>query len=251
MALDVDQVIERHPGRLVLWMERTDSTMIDAARLAASGCPHGTAVGAEEQTAGQGRLGRPWHSEKESGLYFSVVLRVNRAPEDLPVLTMAVGLAVAEAVAESTGLAVDLRWPNDVMAGNRKVCGILLQQHHQAIVCGIGLNVNQTHFPAEIAQTAASLRIQAGRPFEREPLLSSILESVDRQVDILQSQGKGALLRLFSSASSYVNGRRVVVDQGETQLRGTTAGLDENGFLLLDLDDGRRTLILAGGVRPE
>lgn len=251
MALDVDQVLERQPQRLVLWMEQTDSTMLDAARLAAGGCPSGTVVGAELQTAGQGRLGRSWHSENGSGLYFSVVLWVLLAPEEVPVLTMAVGLAVAEATTQVTGIAVDLRWPNDVMASNRKLCGILLQQHHQAIVCGIGLNVNQTDFPPELAGTAISLRMATGRAWEREPLLCAILEAIDRHVEILRSQGKSAVLRLFTGASSYVIGRRVVVDQGEQQVRGTTAGLDENGFLLLDADGGRRTLIVAGGVRPE
>lgn len=251
MALDVDQVLERHPQRMVLWLEETDSTMLDAARLAGGGCPSGTVVGAEAQTAGQGRLGRAWFSEKESGLYFSVVLWVSLPPEQVPILTMAVGLAVAEAITQTTGLAVDLRWPNDILIGDRKLCGILLQQHHQAIVCGIGLNVNQGEFPAAIAHTATSLRIAAGRPIDRETLLSAALDAIDRHVDILQQQGKNAVLRLFASASSYVTGRRVVVDQGDQQLRGTTAGLDPNGFLLLDLDNGKRALVLAGGVRPE
>lgn len=251
MALDVDQVLERHPQRMVLWLEQTDSTMLDAARLAGGGCPSGTVVGAETQTAGQGRLGRAWLSEKESGLYFSVVLWVSLPPEQVPILTMAVGLAVAEAITQTTGLAVDLRWPNDILIGDRKLCGILLQQHHQAIVCGIGLNVNHGEFPDALADTATSLRIAAGRTVDREALLSAVLEAIDRHVDILQQQGKDAVLRLFASASSYVTGRRVVVDQGDRQLRGTTAGLDANGFLLLALDNGKRAVILAGGVRPE
>ncbi|MDX1980627.1 MAG: biotin--[acetyl-CoA-carboxylase] ligase [Bryobacteraceae bacterium] len=251
MPLDVDQINSRLPDRLIFWMEQTDSTMLDGARLAAGGCPSGTVVGAESQTAGQGRQGRSWHSEKDTGLYFSVVLWAPLPPEDLPVVTLAAGLAVAEAITQVTGLAVDLRWPNDVIIDGRKACGILIQQHHQALVAGFGLNVNHTAFPGEIAGLATSLRMAAGREFAREQLLVAILEALDRHLDILTSQGKDAVLRLFSRASSYVTGRRVVVEQGGPPLRGVTAGLDPNGFLILRQDDGARTLILAGGVRPE
>lgn len=251
MPFDADLVSERLPRRMLLWLEETDSTMLDAARLASAGCPSGTVVGAERQTAGQGRLGRSWHSEKESGLYFSVVLRVALPPEQTPVVTLAIGLAVAEAVTEVSGLAVDLRWPNDVMAGDRKICGILIEQHHQALVCGIGLNVNHESFPEPIAATATSLRLATGRAQNRESLLAAILEAIDRHVDLLETQGKSAVLRLFTRASSYAAGRRVLVEQSGAVLRGTTAGLDENGFLLLDEDGGARTVILAGGVRPE
>lgn len=251
MSFDAEQVCERLPGRLILWLDRTDSTMLDAARLASGGCPSGTVIGAEQQTAGQGRLGRNWHSEPESGLYFSTVLWVALPPEDVPVVTLAIGLAVAEAITEITGLAVDLRWPNDVMLASRKVCGILLEQHHQAVVCGIGLNVNHQHFPEAIAETATSLRLAAGSAFSREDLLCAILPAIDRHIDLLRKEGKSAVLRLFARASSFVTGRRVLVEQAGATLRGTTAGLDENGFLLLDEDNGKRTVILAGGVRPE
>lgn len=250
-VLDIDRVQEQFPGRILLWTESTDSTMLDAASLAAGGCPSGTVVGTEEQKSGQGRLGRSWHSEKGSGLYFSVVLWVPLPPEELPILTMAAGLAVAEAITQVTGVPVDLRWPNDILIGERKVCGILIQQHHQALVCGIGINCEQTAFPAELRDLAASLRMTTGRQVDREALLCAVLESLDRHVELLRTQGKSAVLRLFTAASSYVSGRRVVVDQLDQQLRGVTAGLDENGFLQLELDNGKRALIIAGGVRPE
>jgi BirA family transcriptional regulator, biotin operon repressor / biotin---[acetyl-CoA-carboxylase] ligase len=249
--LDVDLVSESMPGRTVLWLEQTDTTMLDAARLAEGGCPSGTVVGAELQTAGQGRHGRSWVSGRESGLYFSTVLRLPLAPAQQPLVTMAVGLAVADAIESSTGIPVDLRWPNDVLIGDRKLCGILVQQHNAALVCGIGINVNQESFPEEIAPIATSLRLAAGRPMAREPILLEVLHSMDRHLDILVNEGPEAILKLFTAASSYVSGRRVVVEQGGVLLRGTTAGLDANGFLLLRQDDGTETLILAGGVRPE
>lgn len=251
MAIDVDFVSERLDGRTVLWLEETDSTMNDAARLALMGAPSGTVVGAERQTAGQGRHGRTWHSPAGSGLYASLVLRVPLPPDQLPIVTMAVGVAVADAITRVTGVALDLRWPNDILIADRKLCGILIQHHHDALICGIGINVNQQSFPEDIAPIATSLRIAAGREFDREPILLEVLLSIDRHIDILVHQGKDPILQLFTRASSYVAGRRVVVDQGDQQLRGVTVGLDENGFLLLQQDNGQRTLILAGGVRPE
>jgi len=249
--LNVDLVSESLQPRTVLWLEQTDSTMLDAARLAAGGCASGTVVGAEEQTAGQGRHGRSWRSDREDGLYFSTVLRLPLSPAQQPMVTMAVGLAVADAIAITTGVAVDLRWPNDVLIGDRKLCGILVQQHNSALVCGIGINVNQVSFPPELMPLATSLRIAGGRTLAREPILIEVLRSMDRHLEILVNQGIHAILQLFTAASSYVSGRRVVVEQGERLLRGTTAGLDANGFLLLRQDDGSQTLILAGGVRPE
>ncbi|MFN7935850.1 MAG: biotin--[acetyl-CoA-carboxylase] ligase [Bryobacteraceae bacterium] len=249
--LNVDFVSESLENRTVLWLEQTDSTMLDAARLADGGCPSGTVVGAEEQSAGQGRHGRSWLSGKEAGLYFSTVLRLPLQPAQQPMVTMAVGLAVAEAITTTTGIPVDLRWPNDILIVDRKLCGILVQQHNSALVCGIGINVNQESFPEDLAPIATSLRLSSGRVLAREPILIEALRAMDRHLDILVNQGTEAILQLFTAASSYVSGRRVVVEQGDKLLRGTTAGLDANGFLLLRQDDGTQTLILAGGVRPE
>jgi len=250
MPFDADSVAEQLPGRMILWLEQTGSTMLDAARLADAGCPSGTVIGADMQTAGQGRQGHSWHSEKESGLYFSLVLRLSLPAGRLPILTMAMGLAAAETIAEHCGIAVDLRWPNDVLAGGKKVCGILVQQARNALICGVGLNVNQQMFPPDLAPIAASLRIAAGRDFSREALFIGLLSSIDRHAAILVEQGRQAVLDLFTQASSYVRGRRVVVDQGGEPLYGITEGMDADGFLILRRDDGARTLILAGGVRP-
>ncbi|HUQ92007.1 MAG TPA: biotin--[acetyl-CoA-carboxylase] ligase [Bryobacteraceae bacterium] len=251
MSFDIEVVSEGLHGRVMVWLAETASTMRDAARLAAAGCASGTVVGAEFQTAGQGRHGKSWHSEPGSGLYFSVVLRLPLPPEHLPVMTMTAGLAVAEAIVNVSGIAVDLRWPNDILIQDKKVCGILIQQQDNALICGVGLNVNHSSFPPDIAPVATSLRLAAGREFSRESLLMEALNAIDRHADILLQQGTSAILKLFSQSSSYVYGRRVVVEQGEAPLRGTTDGLDANGFLYLRQDNGARKLILAGGVRPE
>jgi len=235
---------------MIHWFPVVGSTMQVAADFASKGCPSGTAVVADEQTAGYGRYGRTWHSEAKSGLYVSVVLRLQIPAESLPVVTLALGLAATEAILSATGVPCDLRWPNDVMAAGKKCCGILVQLHEGAIIAGVGINVNQTIFPDELKSAATSLRIVSGVEQSRELLLERLLGSIDSFIRTLQVEGKDAILRMFSEASSYVRGRRVVVDQGSTSLEGTTDGLDASGFLFLRKTDGQRTLILAGGVRP-
>lgn len=238
------------PGGAIHWFDTIDSTMFEAARLAAAGCSSGTVVAAGEQTAGHGRHGRKWHSEKDAGLYASFVLRLPLAPEDLPVVTLSLGLATVEAIAETSGAVCDLRWPNDVLIGPRKCAGILAEFEHGAVIAGIGVNVNHTAFPEEIAAVATSLRIATGRETAPKVLLDALSAAIERHTAILVAEGREAVLRLFSRASSYVAGRRVTVDlEGET-VTGTTAGLDPGGFLLLREDGGALRTILAGGVRP-
>src|SRR4028119_2137318 len=120
------------------------STMQKAAELARGNCPTGTTVVAAEQTAGQGRFGRSWHSEPNAGLYMSQVLRLKLCPDSLPLVTLALGLAVAEAISDVASVAPDLRWPNDVLLNERKCAGILVQLHEATLITGIGVNVNHT-----------------------------------------------------------------------------------------------------------
>ncbi len=250
MPLDLDSLSIRLSHRPIVWVEETDSTMHDAAHLASMGCASGTVVGANAQTAGHGRLGRKWLSVPGAGLYFSVVLRLSLPSEHLPVVTLATGLAAAEGITAASGLAVDLRWPNDVLAGGRKVCGILIEQHQSALICGIGINVDHAEFPPELEPIATSLFLAGARSVNKEDLLVAVLESLDRHIVLLAEKGPEPVLALFAQASSYVSGRSVVVDQEDAQIRGITDGLDPSGFLWVRQQDGVRKLILAGGVRP-
>jgi BirA family biotin operon repressor/biotin-[acetyl-CoA-carboxylase] ligase len=207
-------------------------------------------VGADEQTAGQGRYGRVWHSEPGAGLYVSIVLR-NPFPADaLPVVTLALGLATSEAILKATDVSCDLRWPNDVLIQSRKCAGILTQLEGSAIIAGIGINVNHAAFPDELTAIATSLRMATGREHSRERLLVELVSSVTNFCSLLEQQGREPILEMFSRASSFVYGRRVYVDQGDAMLQGTTAGLDPSGFLVLRGDDGKQNVIIAGGVRP-
>jgi BirA family biotin operon repressor/biotin-[acetyl-CoA-carboxylase] ligase len=232
--MDVGRIRRAFPARRIDYYPIVGSTMRAAAAL-----ERGAVAIAEEQTAGQGRHGHTWHSEAEAGIYCSMVLG-NR-----PVLTLALGLAAAEAIAQATGLACDLRWPNDLMLGGRKTAGILVQLAEGKAVAGIGINVNHGAFPAELAGEATSLRLEGGRMYSREEILMALLAAVDRFVEF----DRETILRLFTEASSYARGRSVAVRQADGVVEGVTAGLDASGFLVVRKDDGTDTLILAGGVR--
>lgn len=250
MPMDLDWLRGQLPGRPLDWRPKIDSTMYAASRLAADGAPSGTVIGTDEQTAGHGRHGRPWHSEPEAGLYVSVILRLPLPPDRLPVVTLALGLAAAEAIAKSANLACDLRWPNDVLVAGKKCGGILTQLEGGAIVAGFGLNVNHAAFPAGLDNIATSLRLATGKPQSRERLLAALLPAIDTYCALLARQGTRPILDLFAQASSYVSGRRVAVDQGESTLIGATNGLTAQGFLTVRDDAGVQHTILAGGVRP-
>jgi BirA family biotin operon repressor/biotin-[acetyl-CoA-carboxylase] ligase len=232
--MDLDRLRAGLPGRHILYFESLDSTM----RVAAASEP-GTIVIAGRQLAGMGRHGHAWHSEAGYGIYCSVVLPPG------PALTLALGVAAADAIAQATGIHCDLRWPNDLMLDHRKVAGILVQLVNGNAIAGIGINVNHPEFPPALAAEAISLRQHAGREFPREEILIALFPAIDAVI----GEETETILRLFTHASSYACGRRVTVQQPGGEITGTTAGLDPAGFLIVRKDDGTDTLILAGGVR--
>jgi len=231
---DLDRVRNEFPGRAIDYFSSVDSTMHAAAGRAA-----GYVAVAGEQTAGQGRHGHSWHSAAGSGLYCSLVL------EPRPVLTLALGLATADAIAHAAGVRCDLRWPNDVMLGGKKVAGILVQLSGAMAIAGIGINLHHTAFPADLEAVATSLKTHTGKEPDAAGILIALLHAVDRYA----TEDAENILRLFTRASSYASGRRVRVDQPGGMIEGTSAGLDASGFLIVRKDDGTDTLIVAGGVR--
>src|SRR5580692_5255024 len=235
---------------MTVWLRSTASTMKDAAALAARGEPHGTVVVAETQTDGIGRHGHSWHSESTGGLYLSIVLRLPLAPDALPVLAMALGLAAQRAVDDVAGVACDLRWPNDVLLNEKKLAGILVQTADGAVIAGIGLNVNQASFPEELRSIATSLLLETGKEHSKEELLERVVMESLRYVGLLADRGKGPILRHFEARSSYVRGKRVDVESSDRIITGVSEGLDENGFLLVRAPNGVETIVV-GGVRPQ
>jgi BirA family transcriptional regulator, biotin operon repressor / biotin---[acetyl-CoA-carboxylase] ligase len=250
MPFDIDRLRALRPQNPIHYFPTIGSTMTEAGRLAACGAPHGTVVLADEQTSGVGRLGRCWLSDREMGIYVSVVLSLPLAAASVPVVSLVLGLATAEAIHNSTQLHCDLRWPNDILIRERKVAGILAQLSASCIIAGIGINVNHAAFPEDLRTHATSLLIEShGRVQSRENLTGNLLESVDAFWSMLATQGRRAILRAFTAASTYALHRRVVVE--DTGERGVTAGLDESGFLLVLADSGSMHRVVAGSVRPE
>lgn len=250
MPLDVDRVRRARPRNAIIYYRSINSTMIEASALAASGAAAGTAVLTDEQTAGMGRLGRSWISEPDVGVYCSILLRLNLEPGSLPVASLVLGLATADAIQKSSQLMCDLRWPNDVLIREKKVAGILTHLTEGCIVAGIGINVNQTGFPFDLRTPATSLRIESnGHEQSRESVIVHLLDSIDTFCELLHTSGPESILRAFTSASSYALHRRVVIE--DTGEKGITAGLDRSGFLLVNLDRGKQERVAAGGVRPD
>jgi BirA family biotin operon repressor/biotin-[acetyl-CoA-carboxylase] ligase len=234
------------------------STNTAAMEAAAGGAPEGSVFLAEEQTAGRGRGAHTWESARSAGIYCSVILRPALPPSDVLVMALAAGLAVRAALQQlDAGIGADLKWPNDVLIGGKKICGILAEMNAEAtrvryIVIGIGLNVNYAGFPAELRDQATSLRLITGREWSRVEVTAALLKSLEREYRFL-SQDKNAredILQRFSQQSSWVRGKRVRVEENGSLLQGTTEGLDERGFLQVRNADGLHK-VLSGTVRGE
>jgi BirA family transcriptional regulator, biotin operon repressor / biotin---[acetyl-CoA-carboxylase] ligase len=235
------------------------STNAFAMREAEEGAPEGTVYLADEQTAGRGRGGHVWHSAPGSGLYVSVLLRPRMAPADILWLSLGAGLAVRQAVRQVTSLEADIRWPNDLLLGSerdkKKFCGILTELNAEVTrvrhaVVGIGINVHEESFPAELEGAATSLRMETGRNWPRQEILVALLQSLLQEARALDADTAGASLSILDrlrAASTWIRGKRVHVEEAEGY-SGVTAGLDPRGFLRVRTPDGLRT-VFSGGVR--
>jgi BirA family biotin operon repressor/biotin-[acetyl-CoA-carboxylase] ligase len=246
-------------ARRIYHFFKIDSTNNVAMRLGEAGEPHGAVVLAEEQTAGRGRAGRSWSSEKSAGIYCSILLRPPIAPLQAPLLTLLAGLAARDAAAEDLDTLPDIRWPNDVLIRrsgqpSRKFCGILTEMHCEPdriyhAVIGIGINVNQTKMPEAIADMATSLRIETGKSHSRLDLLIRLLRHLDRYYNQFLAEGPRPILRRFAQVSTYFEGKRVRITAATETFTGVTAGLEPSGALRVARDDGRGTeSVLSGDV---
>ena len=237
------------------FVQITNSTNIDALEAARSGAPHGSVYFADEQLAGRGRGDHAWHSAAGQGLYVSVLLRPQFPAARLPLLPLAAGLAAADAIRVVADLTVDLRWPTDVLLGRRKAGGILVEARTEArtdggtvAVVGIGINVHQRGFVPGLTTPATSLDLEAGRRISRQALLVCLLKSLEREtLGLLDPAAHETIPQRLEQASTWVRGRRVEV-HGPQACTGETAGLDENGFLLVRTDTGLVT-VQTGGIR--
>jgi BirA family transcriptional regulator, biotin operon repressor / biotin---[acetyl-CoA-carboxylase] ligase len=240
-------------GKRIYHFFKTDSTNRIALELGHAGEPEGAIVLAEEQTAGRGRAGHAWHSERAAGIYVTLLLRPKLAPVQAPLLTMMAGLSAHTAVEAVTGLPVDLKWPNDLMIRGKKAGGILTEMHADPgmirfVVVGIGLNVNQERFPSELVSLATSLRQETGKPQSRMELLVRLLREFESDYNRFAHEGVASVVKRFEVLSSYAHGKRVRVTNGTESYLGTTVGLGPEGLLQVERDDGRVVTVIAGDV---
>mgnify|MGYP000858735169 CR=1 FL=1 len=205
----------------------------------------------EEQTGGKGRLGRSWASPPGTGLWFSVLLRPGLLPARIPVTTLLAGLAVTRAVRSLTGCDARIKWPNDVVIGGKKVCGILTEMTAEIdrvefVVVGIGVNVNNDEFPAEIREKATSLKLETGGPVRRVRLLQEILP----QFETLLRQEADSVSELRKEYKSLCVslGRRVGFTKNGAPVSGTAVDVSPEGNLIVLLPDGSRQTVTSGEV---
>ncbi len=216
--------------------------------------PEGTCVSADEQTAGRGRQNRNWHSAPGEGLYLSILLRPPRGRTDLALLSLTAAIAVAETFL-SIGLEkIDLKWPNDLLCSERKICGILVetaglnQGGSPRVIVGIGVNLNQRAFPPPLDTTATSLLIESGAAMGAATFRDLLLERFSEWYDCWREEGREQILTRWTALSSYAAGREVSVKLESESLTGITEGLNRDGALLVRTVDGDLRTIIAGEV---
>lgn len=236
-------------GTPFFYYEQCDSTNVIAEKLARQDCPEGTIVLANEQTAGKGRKGNEWFSPPDKNLYFSIILRPEM--DRLKYIPYIACLSVIRAVLES-GIYGDLKWPNDVVVNERKLCGFLVQtaieeQELQFAVVGCGINVNTTEFPESLRSIATSVALETGRAEDRERLLASVLLELEKLYEKIKTAEWEEFAREVEEASSYIRDCPVKVIQDGRTIEGTTQGLDALGGLKLLTAKGEET-VYAGEV---
>jgi BirA family biotin operon repressor/biotin-[acetyl-CoA-carboxylase] ligase len=230
------------------------STNTEAMQAAAEGAPEGSVFLAEEQTAGRGRGAHTWESPRSEGIHCSVILRPKLPPSEAMIFSLAAGLAVLAAVGNvAPEMRPDLKWPNDVLLGEKKFCGILIEMNAEAaqvryMVCGIGINVNQMKFPAELREIATSLKMEMRTESSRVEVCAALLKSLDREYrKILAGGAREEILRRFEEHSSSARGAKVRVEENGG-IEGVTEGLDPRGFLQVRTPQGVKTVV-SGTVR--
>ncbi|MFN2501140.1 MAG: biotin--[acetyl-CoA-carboxylase] ligase [Pyrinomonadaceae bacterium] len=235
----------------VLHYDSLDSTNSEAANQARLGAAEGVCIVAARQTAGRGRHGRTWVSEKDAGLYFSIILRPKLEPRLLPLITLMTGVAVSDALREY-GLVPDIKWVNDLHVNGKKIGGILAETVETttglAVIVGIGINITSRNFPKSIAADATSIEAESGRRVTSNELAETLTRYLSYFYEILIDDGPEAILQHWRQRSSYFSGKAVRVTVDNDTFEGVTEGLEENGALRVRTSHGNVRIIQAGDV---
>lgn len=229
------------------------STNTEAARQALSGATEGLTLVADEQTAGRGRLERQWISNKGAGLYCSIILRPQLESQLWTLIPLMAAVSVHEALRDSFALEPDIKWPNDILVGERKLCGILVETVEtnggRAAILGIGINMRKGVFAKELENRATSIEDETGTAPNPGDLLQSLLGNLVANYSSLETSAGGAwLVNEWSRRSTYAQGKRVSVASGDESFVGVTRGLESDGALRVETDSGEIRSVRAGDV---
>lgn len=243
-------------GRDIRVVDQAESTNDLADEMARDGLPEGTVIFADTQTHGRGRMGRSWSSVPGKGLWFSVILRPALSPTETTRLTAAAAIALVRAIRVETGLAADIKWPNDILLNNRKTAGILIELHAdldrvQHVILGIGINVhhNTSDFPSALRQIATSLKLAGARQPSRPALAARVLNELDCDYNRIL-RGQFSLVAEEWTRHCGTLGQTVTLTRGDQTLRGRAEAIDEQGALLLRTEHGRLESVLSGDLTP-
>ena len=239
-------------GQEIFYFDTIDSTNIKAKELAEQGYPGGTLVVADRQTAGRGRRGRSWESAAGTGIFMTLLLKPEINPNNASMLTLLSALAVAKAISDVTGEKAQIKWPNDIVVHDKKICGILTEMSAQFdyinhIVIGIGINVHNEEFPEELCDKAGSLYLEYGRHFHRADIIEKILEYFEEYYDIfLQTEDLSGLMKEYNSMLVNLQKSVKVLDP-KAPFEGKALGITKKGELIVDTWESRR-LVSSGEV---
>jgi BirA family biotin operon repressor/biotin-[acetyl-CoA-carboxylase] ligase len=246
---------EKILGREILYLESTASTNRRAREEARRGAPEGLAVIADFQSQGRGRMGRAWSSPAGVNLYLSILLRPPLPPERVPPITLLAGVACARAIKRATGLDARLKWPNDIFISGKKAAGILAEMEgenslRRFVILGVGINVNweAESLPAELRETATSLRAEAGREFDRAALAHETLEELEADYVLFRQEGFSEKMQEEWNRLSLVNGKRATLTFLDHKISGEIQGLDPDGALVFIDPEGNTRRFMAGDV---
>jgi BirA family transcriptional regulator, biotin operon repressor / biotin---[acetyl-CoA-carboxylase] ligase len=227
------------------------STNSELARLALEGAAEGLCIIADEQTAGRGRLQRQWLSPRDSGLYFSILLKPEIELRVWPLITLMAAVAVHDALSEICRVDFDIKWPNDITIRDKKVCGILaetIETHDgRAVVLGIGINLAHTALP-ELSEIAISIEEATGMIVDREVMIQTLIEKLTEYYELLQTRRDAQILDEWCRRSTYAGGKLIRVSAGDEVIHGFTRGLEADGALRVETVEGQIKVVRAGDV---
>lgn len=240
-------------GRSVRYFDLTDSTNTQARKMAEEGAPHGLLVIADQQDGGKGRRGRSWVSPAGEGIWMTILLRPEMNPVNASMLTLVMALAAEKGIRETCGQNSLIKWPNDLVLNKKKICGILTemsteQMEIKYVLIGIGINVSQTEFPEEIRSTASSLYLESGEKIPRSRIVAGIMSALEEYYEIfMQTEDMSGLIEEYNQR--LVNmGNEVCILDPAGEFRGVSTGINQNGGLMVRLEDGSETEVISGEV---